>query len=249
MPEGPQIVFLKEQVEQFTGQPVLEANGNAKDIPLNEIAGQGLTAIKTYGKALFFCFPHVTIRIHLMLFGKYAINGELNRELRLGLAFETGEINFYACDCRLIRGSLDKLYDWSTDVMHASFDLDKAVEKMYSKPNRFICDALLDQDILAGVGNGIKNEVLFRRQVHPESMVGEIPELELSKLIAACVAFSFEYLGWKREGAEGQHWQVYRQKECPRDHTPLRKEKIGKTGRSCYFCDKCQMLYVPDGIV
>ncbi|RDV16560.1 endonuclease [Pontibacter diazotrophicus] len=248
MPEGPQIIFLKEQAEQFTGQLVLEPTGNAKDIPLNEIAGQALTAIKTHGKALFFCFPHVTIRIHLMLFGKYAINGKLNRELRLGLAFETGEINFYACDCRLIRGSLDELYDWSTDVMHVSFDPDKALEKLYSKPNRLICDGLLDQDILAGVGNGIKNEVLFRRQVHPESIVGEIPELELRKLLAACVAFCFEYLDWKREGAEVQHWQVYRQKQCPRDRIPLRKEKIGKTGRSCYFCDKCQKLYIPDSI-
>ncbi|WP_162052315.1 endonuclease [Pontibacter pamirensis] len=249
MPEGPQIVFLKEQAEQFTGQLVLEANGNAKDMPFNEIAGQPLTAIKTYGKALFFCFPSVTIRIHLMLFGKYAINGELNRELRLGLAFDTGEINFYACDCRLVRCSLNKLNDWSTDVMHASFDPDKALEKLYSKPNRLICDALLDQAILAGVGNGIKNEVLFRRQVHPESIVSNIPEPELRKLIAACVDFSFEYLDWKRERAEGQHWQVYRQKECPRDRIPLRKEKIGKTGRSCYFCDKCQKLYVHDSIM
>lgn len=248
MPEGPQIFFLREQTEQFTGQLVLRASGNAKDIPYDALKGQVLKEIKTYGKELLLCFSDFTIRIHLMLFGKYAINGELNRELRLGLEFETGEINFYACDCRLIPAPLDRVYDWSTDVLHDSFDPDKALQKLYSKPHRLICEALLDQCILAGVGNGIKNEVLYRRQVHPASIVGEIPEPELRKLISACVHLSFEYLGWKREGTEGKHWQVYKQKECMRDRIPLRKEKIGKSGRSSYFCDKCQQLYLPDSM-
>lgn len=246
MPEGPQIIFLKEQAKPFIGQLVLKAEGDAKNIPFHLINGQALTAIKTFGKELLFCFPSFTIRIHLMLFGKYALNGRLNRALRLGLTFETGEINFYACECRFIREPLTEVYDWSTDVMHDSFDPEKALKKLYHQPKRLICDALLDQGILAGVGNGMKNEVLFRRQIHPESLVGEIPATELKKLIQACVKLSFEYLDWKREGTDNTHWQVYKQTECPRDYIPLRKEKIGKSGRSCYFCDKCQQLYLPD---
>ncbi|HKG70158.1 MAG TPA: hypothetical protein VKA92_14895, partial [Segetibacter sp.] len=89
-----------------------------------------------------------------------------------------------------------------------------------------------------------KNEVLFRRQVHPESLVGHILETELKKLIDECVALSFEYLEWKREGTDNEHWEVYKKKECPRDHLPILKEKIGKSARSCYFCDKCQRLYL-----
>lgn len=246
MPEGPQMVILKEQAEQFIGQHVVKANGNAKDIPFDVIKEQVLTGIKTFGKELLFCFPDFTIRIHLMLFGKYAIDSELNRVLRLGLEFETGEINFYACECRFIRESLDKVYDWSTDVMHGSFDRKKALGKLYSKPGQLICEALLDQQILAGVGNKIKNEVLFQRQVHPESLVGKIPETELKRLIDECVKLSFEYLEWKREATDDEHWEVYRKKECPRDHIPILKEKIGKSRRSCYFCDKCQRLYVSE---
>ncbi|HRO68823.1 MAG TPA: hypothetical protein PK951_00545 [Chitinophagaceae bacterium] len=38
-----------------------------------------------------------------------------------------------------------------------------------------VCDALLDQEIFSGVGNIIKNEVLYRIRVHPESLIGDIP--------------------------------------------------------------------------
>ena len=246
MPEGPQMIFLKEQVDHFAGQLVTEAKGNAKNLPFNEIKGQVLTDIKTFGKEILFCFHSFTIRVHLMLFGKYAIDDVLNRELRLGLGFENGAINFYACECRFIKEPLDKVYDWTTDVLSDSFNRNKAFEKMKSKANDLICEALLNQRILAGVGNKIKNEVLFKRQVHPESLVGEMPQTELAKLIDECVNLSSSYLAWKREGTEDDHWKVYRKEECPRDHIPLRKEKIGKSRRSCYFCDKCQRLYTKD---
>ncbi|WP_026462551.1 hypothetical protein [Adhaeribacter aquaticus] len=243
MPEGPEMVFLKEQAAQFIGCSIISATGQAPHLPFQELPEQTLNNIRTFGKEIFFCFSDLTIRIHLMLFGKYSINGELNRELRLGLEFETGTINFYACDCRIISQPLNDVYDWSSDVMQKSFNPEKALEKLYKEPKKLICEALLDQAILAGVGNGIKNEVLYQRQIHPESQVGEIPPEEVRKLINACVTFSAQYLRWLQEGNRNEHWQVYRQKVCPRDQIPLRKEKIGKGGRSCYFCDKCQQLY------
>lgn len=248
MPEGPQMVFLKEQAQPFIDQLVKEANGDTKAIPFDTLQDQPLIAIRTFGKEIFFCFPHLTLRIHLMLFGKYVINGALNRALRLGLEFENGWINFYASDCRVIEKPLDQLYEWSTDVMHAAFDQNKALQKLQSKAQQLICDALLDQDILAGVGNIIKNEVLFRQQVHPASLVGEIPKSVLKRLIADCVKFSFEYLDAIREETANAHFQVYRKKDCPRDLIPLRKDKLGKAGRSCYYCDKCQQLYMADSI-
>lgn len=246
MPEGPQMVFLKEQAQPFLGQRVLQATGDAPNIPFHRLAGLPLTDIQTFGKELLFCFPGFAIRIHLMLFGKYVVDGHLNRVLRLGLEFETGEINFYACDCRMIDRPLHQVYDWSSDVMHPAFDEHKALQKLTHKPQQLICEALLNQQILAGVGNGIKNEALFRCRIHPESQVGQIPQATLLKLIQACSDLSFEYLNCLREGTEKDLWQVYRQQQCPRDRLPLLQQKIGKSGRTSYFCDKCQTLYLPD---
>src|SRR3954471_7665621 len=102
MPEGPQMVFLKEQLEHYIGQQLLQASGNARDIPFNKIKGKRLTDIQTFGKEILLSFDEMTVRVHLMLFGKVAIDSELDRVLRLGLEFENGQVNFYACECRFI---------------------------------------------------------------------------------------------------------------------------------------------------
>lgn len=83
------------------------------------------------------------------------------------LEFDTGEINFYAGACRFIPEPLNEVSDGSTNVMHDSFNPEKALEKFRHQPKRLIREALLDQGILAKVGNGIKNKVLFRGRVHP----------------------------------------------------------------------------------
>ncbi|MBC3540219.1 DNA-formamidopyrimidine glycosylase family protein [Rufibacter sediminis] len=245
MPEGPEMVFLKEQAEQFVGQVVLEVSGRTKHIPFDKVQGQELTQIKTFGKEILFCFPGFALRVHLMFFGKYALNGEVNRPLELGLTFEDGYLNFYACDVRFLPEPWEGRYDWSADVLNEAFDPKKALEKIRRQLGQLICDVLLDQQLLAGVGNGIKNEVLFRARLHPESQVDHIPDAVLKNLLQECVRQSFRYLDSLRTGTVREHWLVYQQKECPRDRIPLRKEKIGKGQRSGYFCEMCQLLYHP----
>ncbi len=60
-------------------------------------------------------------------------------------------------------------YEWNIDVMNDSWDPKNAKEKLKKTPSVLICDTLLEQDIFAGVGNIIKNEILYRVKVHPES--------------------------------------------------------------------------------
>jgi endonuclease-8 len=240
MPEGPQMVFLRELTAPFVNQPVLKAGGNAAGIPFDGVTGQVLTAVETFGKELLFCFPGFALRVHLMLFGKYALNGTLDRELVLGLTFPGGSINFYACRCGLLREPLGQVYDWRTDVMHPSFDAGAAVARLAARPEALVCDALLDQHILAGVGNGIKNESLFLSRVHPQSPGGPCP--------GPCSAgwcyvrrVQLRILRWKREGA-GERGRVYRQQNVsPRPHSPAGR-KTRQVGPLLLYCDKCQQL-------
>jgi endonuclease-8 len=75
----------------------------------------------------------------------------------------------------------------------------KAEKKLKSHPDMMVCDALMDQDIFSGVGNIIKNEVLFRIGVQPESLLGNLPKKKLNELIAEARNYSFDFLRWKRE--------------------------------------------------
>ena len=64
---------------------------------------------------------------------------------------------------------LNEVYDWTADMMNSGWDPKAAKKKLKDHPDMLVCDALLDQNIFAGVGNIIKNEVLFRIRVQPEA--------------------------------------------------------------------------------
>ena len=91
------------------------------------------------------------------------------------LQFENGEINFYACSLKIFNEDPDAIYDWSADVMNDAWSAAKAKKKLKEIPDTLVADALLNQNIFAGVGNIIKNEVLWRIKLHPKTKVGDIP--------------------------------------------------------------------------
>lgn len=244
MPEGPSIVIIKEAVQVFTGKKILEATGNAK-IDKQQLVGEKVVAFKSWGKHTLICFPSFTIKIHLLMFGSYSINEQIkpDKSLRLHLKFNNGDLYFYTCAVSMIEGNLDDVYDWSADVMNDDWDAAKAIKKLKAIPNASICDALLNQDIFAGVGNIIKNEVLFITKVHPKSIVGKIPAKKIKEIVKTTREYSFDFLKWKKAFVLKKHWLVYAKKTCPRDDIPFVKEYLGTTHRRTFFCNKCQILY------
>ena len=244
MPEGPSIVILKELVQSYRGKKILEATGNTKTIDKTLIAGQKVVDFKSFGKHFLICLPKSTIRIHFMLFGSYSIDEKKKANPRLCLRFAKGALYFYACSVRMLEGSPDDIYDWSGDVMNDSWDPRKARKKLKAMPDTLVADALLNQDVFAGVGNIIKNEVLFRIRVHPESRIGALPTRKLSEMIKEARNYSFDFLQWKKAFELKKHWLAHTKKTCPRDHIPMIKvPHLGKAKRRAFFCEKCQKLY------
>jgi endonuclease VIII len=244
MPEGPVIRLLCEKAQIFVGQKVKKASVSAPKPDFTHLEGLTVKEISVYGKQLLISFPELTVRVHLMLFGYFRINEKKeNGKLSLGLEFGKGELNFYASDVRLIEEPLDDVYDWSADVMNAAWSPEAAVEKLKSLNKILACDALLDQDIFAGVGNKIKDEVLFITKVHPESLVQNIPLRKKKEMADEAAAFSFRYFDWKRTDSEEEHFLAHYKKDCPRDKVPLKKEKVGSNRRTTYYCEVCQKKY------
>ena len=242
MPEGPSIIILKEAVQLFKGQKVIRVAGNTK-IAKERMEGQKIVDFKSWGKHFLICFPKFTTRIHFMLFGSYRINEDKVTPPRLSLHFKNGKLNFYACSVQPIDEPLDKLYDWRADVMNDNWDPKLAKQKLRLLPDLLVCDALLDQTIFAGVGNIIKNEVLFRIYVHPKSKIGNLPVKQLNALIREARNYSFDFLEWKKQYVLKKHWLAHTKRTCPRCNAPLVKEYLGKTNRRSFFCDNCQVLY------
>ncbi|WP_316845098.1 DNA-formamidopyrimidine glycosylase family protein [Pedobacter psychrodurus] len=244
MPEGPSIVILKDLIKELhLGQPeILEVAGNAKNIDKDRLLHQKIQAFKSWGKHFLICFNDFTIRIHFMLFGTYLINERKKTPLKLGLIFKKDELNFYTCKVDLLEGNVKEHYNWENDIMADEWNSKAAIKKLKKEPEAFVCDILLDQQIFSGVGNIIKNEVLYRIRVHPLTRIENLPPTKLKALVKEARNYSFDFLKWKKENALSKHWEVYSQKECPLHHV-IEKKELGKTHRQTYYCKKCQKLY------
>ncbi len=243
MPEGPSIVLLKEQVQSFTGKKIISATTDSK-IDLSRLAGQKIIVFKTWGKHFLICFKEFTIRIHLLMFGTYLINERKQRVARLGLSFKDGELNFYTCAVKLLEGPLENHYDFSADIMSDEWDVKKAISKLKKHPDLLVCDALLEQDIFSGVGNIIKNEVLYRIKVHPESSIKNIPSPKIKKMAEQARIYSYEFLQWKRDNELKKHWLAHTKTICLRCNLPILKKYTGVKKRRSFFCKNCQTLYI-----
>ncbi|MEO8150400.1 MAG: DNA-formamidopyrimidine glycosylase family protein [Bacteroidia bacterium] len=242
MPEGPSIVLLKEEVALFEGKKIIVVSGNSK-IDKTQLLNKKVIAFKSWGKHFLICFNEFTVRIHLLMFGSYRISEKKETPARLSLTFKNGELNFYACSVKIIEGDINDVYDFTSDVMNDNWDAKAAKKKLMLIPETLICDALLNQNIFSGVGNIIKNEVLYRVKIHPKSKVGKIPPLRLNKLIKEVRNYSYDFLEWKRDFVLKKHWLAHTKKICLRCNLPIIKEYTGVFNRRSFFCNNCQLFY------
>ncbi|MCE3271725.1 MAG: endonuclease [Ramlibacter sp.] len=243
MPEGPSIVILKEEASRFLGKTILRVGGNTT-IEKERLQDQRIESLRSFGKQFLVELPDFSLRVHFMLFGSYRINDEKSwAEPRLSLGFDDGVLNLYACSVRFIEEPLDLVYDWWADVMSEHWDPKLALRRLRAQPGTLVCDALLDQDLFAGVGNIIKNEVLFRIRVHPLSTVGGLPARKLRELVDEARHYSFQFYEWKKQYVLKKHWLAHTKRTCPRCDIPLSKAHLGRTHRRSFFCDNCQVRY------
>ena len=105
--------------------------------------------------------------------------------------------------------------------------------------------ALMDQALVAGLGNIAASEILWRAKLHPARAANTLTEPEWSALAAATHAFLHalmstqdpERLVYIHRGGENP-FSVYQQTRCPRCEGAL--ERLTQQARSTYLCPRCQ---------
>jgi endonuclease-8 len=242
--EGPSLLIIKESLRSFKKKKVLAASGSTTKIDPATLIGQTIIDFKSFGKHFLIVFKSFTLRIHFLMFGSYRINEQKEATPRLHLEFKNGELNFYTCSVVRIDQNLDDVYDWSADVLNDSWNPAKARRKIRKLPDANVSDILLDQTIFAGVGNIIKNEVLFRIRIHPETTIRALPPRKLTELINEARNYSFDFYKWKKVFQLKKHWLIYTRRKCPQCKGIVTKKYTGKIQRRSFFCENCQALYV-----
>lgn len=244
MPEGPSILLMKESLQKFVGKKVMESHGNAK-FDKEILEKKILKEIRTFGKQTYLVFDEIAVRVHLLMFGSYSVD-ELTKPdkgLRLSLIFKQRGLYFYNCSVKLVDSEFLSKIDWEADVMSDEWNPEKAKQKLIAHPKMMVCDALMNQDIFSGVGNIIKNEVLFRIAVQPESLLENLPLEKLDELITEARNYSFDFLKWKREFVLKKHWLVHNRSVCPKCGEKLIRKQTGLGKRRSFYCLTDQKLY------
>lgn len=250
--EGPSLYLAAIQLKPFQGKVIHQVSGNST-IGIERLEGQKIGEIFSWGKHLVFQFDTFALRVHFMLFGSFeatvegnSVTGDYkkkNRTPRLVFTLENGHIEMYSCSVKYIEEKQAKLlYDFSVDVMSDAWDPEAALQKIRSFPEEEIADVLLDQDIFAGVGNIIKNEILFFSGVHPQALVKSVSEEKHRELIERAREFSFQFYEWRKVFLLRKNLVMYRKSACPNCGGKVIRKSTGKRARLSYYCERCQKL-------
>ncbi len=247
--EGPSLHLAAEQLGPFAGRRIGRVSGNSK-IGIERLTGQTVNAIFAWGKHLVFQFDAFALRVHFMLWGTFAatlegvsVTGDYRRSgpPRLVLEFPNGEVTIWAASVKFVEDpDARNSYDFTADIMAAQWDPRAAMRKVRAYPRAQIADVLLDQAIFAGVGNIIKNEVLYRTRTSPFARVKDLPVSRLRKIVADARVFSFRFLELRRVFALRKNLEVYRRSACPSCGGKIHRLVHGQRGRRSFFCAKCQ---------
>jgi len=250
--EGPSLHLAAEVLQPFVGRRILAVDGNSR-IGIERLRRRTVRDLFSWGKHLVFQFDGFALRVHFLLWGTFAavvrgqsVTGDYRRTSnpRLVMTFANGEITMWSASLRFVDDpQVRSAYDFTSDVLSSSWNAGAALAKLRRHPRAEIADVLLDQDIFAGVGNIIKNEVLFRVRVHPLSKVGALPAGKLRELVDQARQYSFDFYEWKKQYVLRKHWLAHTKRTCPRCNIPFLKAHLGVTNRRSFYCENCQVRY------
>jgi formamidopyrimidine-DNA glycosylase len=144
-----------------------------------------------------------------------------------------------------------KMEEFGPEPLEKDFNFGDFKEALRKKKGR-VKQVLMDQTVIAGVGNIYSDEALWESGVHPSRRIPDISDKELEKLYKALIdvlKLSIKLKGesisdYRRISGEKGKFdpmrKVYRRegKECFKCGSKIKRIKIG--GRSSYFCPKCQ---------
>jgi endonuclease-8 len=226
--------LVGERVEVETPHPRARVLGLAA-----RLDGRRLERVEAVGKNLLLSFEGgLVLRSHLRMSGRWQLRpaGEA-RSGRPWLVLRGARhegVLWNGPVLELGRAAVSRL---GPDILAEPPDLDAIAANLRRDPARALGDALLDQRLVAGIGNVWKAEGLWRARLSPWSPVGDVAADDLRALLADTAALM-------RAAAAGGRPQrrAYRRagRPCARCGATIRSRGQGDDNRTAYWCPGCQ---------
>ena len=268
MPEGDSVYLVARRLDRaLLGRRLTTSDLRVPALATADLVGRTVTANLTHGKHLLTRLDdEVTLHTHLRMTGSWTVTREGRRlpprlmpDVRVVLGTESGHTAYGlllpVVDLVETRREADVVGHLGPDPLRADWDLDEAVRRLGADPTRTLAAALLDQRLVAGLGNLWANELCFLLGHSPWTPVGEVDRRALLRLAARALRHSAltpgayqVTTGNTRRGE--QHWVAGRaRRECLRCGTPIRvvdEVPNDPERRRTWWCPHCQPGPGPD---
>jgi endonuclease VIII len=251
MAEGDTILRAARRLDAaLTGDTVAASapNPRGRAARIERLDGRRLDAVSSHGKNLVLSFGDLVLHSHMGMNGSWHVyprGGPWRKPRRSAWAVLVGEraeaVQFGGPTLRLLAANrlrLDpQLAGLGPDILAPVPDLDAILDGFHAQPQRTLGDALLDQSLVAGIGNIFKSEACFAARLDPWQPLSDFGDEELRDVLEAARAQMLSAV------ASGRHtYAVYRgRRPCPVCHGRIASRGQGDANRTTYWCPRCQV--------
>ena len=221
---------------------------------LNE---QICSAVEAFGKHLLYKFNNeYTLHIHLGLFGRIRKQklplAEPKGSVRIRLIGRTHLVDINGptiCEVLDQKGVIALIGRIGPDVLRPDANPDFAFEKI-SRSKAPIGRLIMDQSVMAGIGNIYRSEILWRQAIHPETpgkaicrrafdrIWGDARALLAIGVERNAIVTVFDEQSAKRR--YGEKYNIFGKTNCPNCKGEIRRFEI--SGRRTFVCETCQPI-------
>jgi endonuclease-8 len=245
MPEGDTLHRAAARLQVLVGQRVQVETPHPRAAGkrlAERLDGRRLEAVEAVGKNLLLRFEGgLVLRSHLRMSGRWRVEPRGGRRVGLPwLVLRGAEHEAVLWNGPLLElvGPREATGRLGPDILADPPDLEAMVRRLRAAPQeREVGDALLDQRLVAGIGNLWKAEALWDARISPWSPLGAVADEELRAALDAAHRLM-------RAGVEGARplRRVYRRtgRACRRCGASIRSRPQGDDVRTAYWCPGCQ---------
>ena len=273
MPEGDTIFRAARTLHRaLSGKPVVRFESVLPALTRvhddHPLTGRVVEEVRSVGKHLLMQFSgDLVLRTHMKMNGSWHIYrpGEPWQRPRIAMRVLVATADFEAVGFSipvaefLTSRELQRHREMRAlgpDLLGERFDALAAFARARERPEMEVGDALLNQRIMAGVGNVYKSEVLYACRVNPFTLVAHVCDADLRCLIDTAHRFLLAnvstglapmttYTGYRRTTRRddpSERLAVYgrARQPCRRCASPIQVKAQGRDARLTYWCPKCQ---------
>jgi endonuclease-8 len=253
MPEGDTIARTARSLGQWLeGRTITAARTTAAQAPVHKLVGQTVTEVEARAKHLLIRFDSgMSLHTHMRMAGTWHVYREgdrwrkpahqarvvLQAGERLAVCFNAPVVELLAAKGEQRHPALTRL---GPDVLHHPLDLAEIGRRLRTRPpETSIGQALLDQQVVSGIGNIYRCEALFACGVHPVTPVEALDPATVDALVTAAARLMHAAVD---PGARRPPNRVYGRagRPCHRCRTAIEAAKLGEPPRTAYWCPMCQ---------